>query len=75
MLPHQRAAVEDSVEERRLAYVGITRAQRALTLSWCAERTRGRESAAPSLSRFLLEVQGKQPPEGVDPRWRWRRHR
>lgn len=68
VLPHQRAAVEDSVEEeRRLAYVGITRAQRALTLSWCAERARGGQRVQRHPSRFLLEVQGKQPPEGWIP--------
>ena len=68
VLPHQRAAVEDSVEEeRRLAYVGITRARRALTLSWCAERARGGQRVQRHPSRFLLEVQGKQPPEGWIP--------
>lgn len=68
VLPHQRAAMEDSIEEeRRLAYVGITRAQRALTLSWCAERARGGQKVQRHPSRFLLEVQGKQPPEGWIP--------
>ncbi|MDG1049125.1 MAG: 3'-5' exonuclease [Planctomycetota bacterium] len=68
VLPHQRAAAEDGVEEeRRLAYVGITRAQRALTLSWCAERARGGQKVARHPSRFLLEVQGKAPPEGWIP--------
>ena len=68
VLPHQRAAAEDGVEEeRRLAYVGITRAQRALTLSWCAERARGGQKIARHPSRFLLEVQGKAPPEGWIP--------
>jgi len=68
VLPHQRAAVEDSVEEeRRLAYVGITRAQRALTLSWCAERARAGQRVKRHPSRFLLEVQGKEPPEGWIP--------
>jgi DNA helicase-2/ATP-dependent DNA helicase PcrA len=68
VLPHQRAAAEDGVEEeRRLAYVGITRAQRALTLSWCAERARGGQKVTRHPSRFLLEVQGKAPPEGWIP--------
>ena len=68
VLPHQRAAVEDGVEEeRRLAYVGITRAQRALTLSWCAERARGGQKVTRHPSRFLLEVQGKEPPPGWIP--------
>ncbi len=68
VLPHQRAAAEDGVEEeRRLAYVGITRAQQALTLSWCAERARGGQKVTRHPSRFLLEVQGKSPPEGWIP--------
>ncbi len=68
VLPHQRAAAEDGVEEeRRLAYVGITRAQQALTLSWCAERARAGQKVARHPSRFLLEVQGKSPPAGWIP--------
>ncbi len=68
VLPHQRAAAEDGIEEeRRLAYVGITRAQRALTMSWCSERARGGQKIARHPSRFLLEVQGKAPPPGWVP--------
>ncbi|MEM8713998.1 MAG: 3'-5' exonuclease, partial [Planctomycetota bacterium] len=60
VLPHQRAAIEDGVEEeRRLAYVGITRAQKALTMSYCLERARGGQKVERHPSRFLLEVQGK----------------
>ncbi|MBW8763947.1 MAG: ATP-dependent helicase [Microbacterium sp.] len=39
-------------EERRLAYVGVTRAARTLSLSW--SRTAGRGERAPS--RFLAEI-------------------
>ena len=68
VLPHGRAALEDGVEEeRRLAYVGITRAQKALTLSWCTERARGGQKLERHPSRFLLEVQQKSPPEGWIP--------
>ncbi|MEM6569585.1 MAG: UvrD-helicase domain-containing protein [Planctomycetota bacterium] len=68
VLPHRRAVVDDSVEEeRRLAYVGITRAQRALTLSWCTERARGGQKITRHPSRFLLEVQDKAPPPGWIP--------
>ncbi|MEM9799972.1 MAG: UvrD-helicase domain-containing protein [Planctomycetota bacterium] len=68
VLPHHRVAAEGGVEEeRRLAYVGITRAQRALTLSWCAERARGGQRVARHPSRFLLEVKGEEPPPGWIP--------
>jgi DNA helicase-2/ATP-dependent DNA helicase PcrA len=46
----------DVSEERRLCYVGITRAQRKLYLTRaCTRVTRGR-SVARTPSRFLLEV-------------------
>jgi ATP-dependent DNA helicase Rep len=43
-------------EERRLMYVGITRAQRSLTLSWCKKRRRARDSAPCEVSRFIKEM-------------------
>jgi len=65
LLPHARAAAEDSIEEeRRLAYVGVTRAQQYLTLSWCQERARAGHRAQCHPSRFLLEIQAKPPPRG-----------
>ncbi|HRV82656.1 MAG TPA: 3'-5' exonuclease, partial [Planctomycetota bacterium] len=64
LLPHRRSAVEDTIEEeRRLAYVGITRAQKCLRMSWCGERARGGQMIKRHPSRFLLEVQGKQAGE------------
>ncbi len=68
LLPHTRSVVEDTIEEeRRLAYVGITRAQKVLKISWCGERARGAGAVKRHPSRFLLEVQGKTPPEGWIP--------
>lgn len=43
-------------EERRLMYVGITRAQRSLNLSWCKKRRRSREDVICEPSRFIAEM-------------------
>ncbi len=43
-------------EERRLMYVGITRAQRSLHVSWCKKRKRARESVQCDVSRFIKEM-------------------
>ncbi len=43
-------------EERRLMYVGITRAQRSLTLTWCKKRKRARDSMPCEPSRFIKEM-------------------
>ncbi len=43
-------------EERRLMYVGITRAQRSLHLSWCKRRRRAREDVVREPSRFIKEM-------------------
>ncbi|NCW78770.1 MAG: ATP-dependent DNA helicase Rep [Oxalobacteraceae bacterium] len=43
-------------EERRLMYVGITRAQRSLTITWCKKRKRVRESIPCEPSRFIKEM-------------------
>jgi DNA helicase II / ATP-dependent DNA helicase PcrA len=59
-----RQAKDDEVqlaEERRLLYVGITRAREHLALSWAERReSRGRESRRQA-SRFLLDL---RPPRG-----------
>jgi DNA helicase II / ATP-dependent DNA helicase PcrA len=67
VFPHERSAGDEREleEERRLAYVGITRAQHRLYLTRAATRAWwGRPSHHPQ-SRFLSEV----PPELID----WRR--
>jgi len=43
-------------EERRLMYVGITRAQRSLHITWCKKRKRARESMHCDASRFIKEM-------------------
>ncbi|MBT9466774.1 UvrD-helicase domain-containing protein [Hydrogenophaga sp.] len=43
-------------EERRLMYVGITRAQRTLAVSWLKRRKKGRESIPGQASRFIKEM-------------------
>ena len=62
LLPHQSSIDEDNVEEeRRLAYVGITRAQRELIFSLAKERRQFGEVIQPEPSRFLFEL----PPDDV----------
>lgn len=57
ILPHQSSIDEDNVEEeRRLAYVGITRAQKELTFTLCKERRQFGELLKPEPSRFLYEL-------------------
>ena len=43
-------------EERRLMYVGITRAQRTLAVSWLRRRKKGRDMIAGTVSRFVGEM-------------------
>lgn len=57
VLPHHSALEEDRLEEeRRLAYVGITRAQRSLTFSFAATRKRHGDRMDCEPSRFLNEL-------------------
>ena len=57
LLPHQSSIDEDNVEEeRRLAYVGITRAQRELIFTLSKERRQFGEVIQPEPSRFLYEL-------------------
>ena len=39
-------------------YVGITRAQLSLNISWCARRKQGKEIIERSASRFIAEMDG-----------------
>jgi len=57
LLPHRTSIEEDNIEEeRRLAYVGITRAQRTLTMTLATRRRRGGELVRCEPSRFLQEL-------------------
>ncbi|MGB0937953.1 MAG: DNA helicase Rep [Colwellia sp.] len=57
LLPHQTSIEEDGVEEeRRLAYVGITRAQRELIFTYARERRQFGELSRTEPSRFLYEL-------------------
>ncbi|MDD2932598.1 MAG: UvrD-helicase domain-containing protein [Methylotenera sp.] len=62
ILPHRESidmAVSDPTkieEERRLMYVGITRAQKSLNISWCKKRKRAGEMQMCEPSRFIAEI-------------------
>ncbi|NEX20996.1 UvrD-helicase domain-containing protein [Thiorhodococcus mannitoliphagus] len=61
LLPHRSSIEEDTIEEeRRLAYVGITRAQRALTFTLTSRRRRYGEWIRSEPSRFLTELPADQ---------------
>ncbi len=58
--PHSRAILDDDTsgieEERRLAYVGITRARSRLVMSWAAQRMVNGTLKTRDPSRFLFEI-------------------
>ena len=57
ILPHERSESPEQIEEeRRLMYVGITRAQRSLQISYCNRRRRGKEWVGCEPSRFIAEL-------------------
>ena len=55
-------------EERRLMYVGITRAQRTLAVSWLLRRKKGRDTVAGKPSRFIAEMALDKATVREDPR-------
>jgi ATP-dependent DNA helicase Rep len=56
ILPHERSEAPEQIEEeRRLMYVGVTRAQRSLHISYCARRRRGKDWVGCEPSRFIAE--------------------
>jgi DNA helicase-2/ATP-dependent DNA helicase PcrA len=84
LLPHHRSlgdGLQAIDEERRLCYVGVTRAKRRLILSMCLTRTKWGKSKPSRPSRFLYELTGqaekfsetppeKSAPSGPPPRKR-----
>jgi ATP-dependent DNA helicase Rep len=57
ILPHRECIDGDGVqEERRLMYVGVTRAQKTLTVSYCRKRKRAGEWQVCEPSRFIEEL-------------------
>jgi ATP-dependent DNA helicase Rep len=70
LLPHQSSIDEDNIEEeRRLAYVGITRAQERLFFTIARERRQMGELIEPEPSRFLYEL----PHDDVE--WEWQKRK
>ena len=55
-------------EERRLMYVGITRAQRTLAVNWLRRRKKGRDTVAGLPSRFIAEMALSNETVKEDPR-------
>ena len=55
-------------EERRLMYVGLTRAQRSLAVSWSRKRKKGPDMVAVLPSRFIAEMALDSATTREDPR-------
>jgi ATP-dependent DNA helicase Rep len=57
LLPHRESIASGNVdEERRLLYVGLTRAQVSVHLSYCHKRKRAGQAVERQPSRFLAEL-------------------
>ena len=56
-MPHDRSKTEGTIdEERRLLYVGITRARKTLTLTHCRDRMKFGSASACYPSSFIKEL-------------------
>ena len=57
LIPHERSRSEGTVdEERRLLYVGITRARKRLAMSYCVNRTKYGSTVSCAPSTFFKEL-------------------
>lgn len=78
LLPHKNSIAADTIEEeRRLMYVGITRARQALTITLAEQRKAGGQMRQMTPSRFLDELpedelewlgRKKKATEHIDPK-------
>ncbi len=61
LFPHQRSIEEEGrlEEERRLCYVGMTRAEKQLTISYAEQRRIYGNDMYPTPSRFVSEIPGE----------------
>lgn len=60
LLPHSRSKLEGNLdEERRLFYVGITRAKRSLTVTHCANRLKYGSTVPCNPSSFMKELDSR----------------
>jgi ATP-dependent DNA helicase Rep len=79
LLPFKSEGEETSAarleEERRLMYVGITRARATLAVSTLRRRKRGRETVAGMPSRFIAEMKLDERKPREDPREKLKRLR
>ena len=74
LLPHRESVENGQIEEeRRLMYVGITRAQTTLTITHCRKRKRAKDWLICEPSRFIAELPqddvrfAGQPASNADP--------
>jgi ATP-dependent DNA helicase Rep len=68
LLPHRESVESGSIEEeRRLMYVGITRAESSLTITHCRKRKRAREWQRCEPSRFIAELEQEDVRYGGTP--------